>query len=319
LRDYILAQLSQGAGTYISGQTLANELHISKVAVWKHIEALKGLGYDIVAVRNKGYALRPSPYGFHADTVRSSLRTQFVGQNLVYYPQVASTSDTLRRLALQKELPEGYTVVAGSQEVGKGRKGSAWESPPGGLWFSCYFRPELPAAQMPLFSVVFSVAVQVAVQAATGISLSLQWPNDLYYRDAKICGLLLEFQGEMERTDYLILGAGLYLNRGQGGGHVTLGDLTGADYDLNRLLLTLLSQLEAEYLDFRAGGFPEQLARYKRGLRHWGKNLSVSSAGQKFTGRNTDVSEQGFLILEAPDHTRRVLVSGDIDFIEETE
>jgi BirA family biotin operon repressor/biotin-[acetyl-CoA-carboxylase] ligase len=240
---------------------------------------------------------------------------------LDYHPSVLSTNETLKNLLINKTLPEGYTVTAGSQDMGKGRKGSDWASPQGGLWFSCYFRPELPVARMPLFSVVFSVAMMEAVRDATGAEIMIQWPNDLYCRDVKICGMLLEFKGEMERTDYLILGAGLYVNRQKAGDkvHVSLSALTGREYNLNDLLITALQGLETAYVEFMRGGFQEQLQRYKTHCRHWRKKIQLRSAGRVYVGQHADVDDSGFLILEDANHMRHRIVSGDIQSVEEME
>ncbi|MGE5391896.1 MAG: biotin operon repressor, partial [Deltaproteobacteria bacterium] len=158
-RDSVLAELTAHQDNYISGQELAERLNISRVAIWKHIEALKEQGYDIRAVSGRGYQLVSRGGLVDAQAVQCLLGDAVIGRRIIYLPRVDSTNEAIKRMRLDPGLEEGTVLVAGTQERGKGRMGRHWESPPGGLWFSVYLKPRIPLENIALLSLVFSVAI----------------------------------------------------------------------------------------------------------------------------------------------------------------
>ena len=318
LREIILTRLKEQMDSFVSGQALADEFLVSKVAIWKHIEALKALGYNIVAVQNRGYRLLPSPSGFHAATAQAKLNTNFLGRTLEYFPEVASTNEVIKqKLAAGENLPNGYTVVAARQQTGKGRKGSSWDSPLGGLWFSGLFLPMLPAVQLSLFSVAFSVAVAEVLEELTALQMQIHWPNAIYTAETKICGMLLEAQGELERIERLILGAGIYanqaLNQQESLDHPTLEFLTGETYDLNQLCSLLLNRIELSYQELVTKGAQKLLESYKMRLRYIGDVITVTTPQAVIKGKFLDLDHNGFLLIEDEKSQQRLLIpAGDI-------
>ncbi len=155
-KEQILQKLRASAGSYLSGESLSEEFGISRTTVWKHINALRAEGYAISSVTNRGYCLQEEPDILTAESIRASLPTQVIGQNLVVLPVTDSTNNEAKRMALQGA-PHGTVVIAEEQTGGKGRLGRAWRSPPGrGLWFSLLLRPHCSpqqASRMTLLAV----------------------------------------------------------------------------------------------------------------------------------------------------------------------
>ena len=69
---------------HISGEEISHELGISRVAIWKHIQELKNLGYDITAVPHLGYKVLSCPDRLFPWEIKSSLRNKFIGRNIYY-------------------------------------------------------------------------------------------------------------------------------------------------------------------------------------------------------------------------------------------
>lgn len=305
MREQILKELLQNRDNFISGSQLARRLGISRVAVWKHIEALKEEGYEITGVSGRGYQLNDKGV-IIPEVIKASLGGQLIGREIVYYPQLDSSSEALKRSLKDKVIEEGTVYVAGKQDQGKGRRGRRWESPAGGLWFSFLLRPDLAVSQIALLSLTFAVALAKSLKNLGPVYI--KWPNDIYYRDKKIAGILLEISGEIDSADYLIVGIGLNLNIKQADfpepvapGATSLMEEGGKKIAANDMLIALLQELNRYYQQFLQTGFAGIRIEFKSLCMHLGKEIEVVQGPKRIHGINSDIGEMGNLIIESQD------------------
>lgn len=152
-----------------------------------------------------------APFDFRALRQRLEERA-FVEQAAVaVLSSVDSTSDYLRtHWPRQAEAGASWSVcVAETQTAGRGRHGHHWQSEPGaGLWFSCAV-PVVPwtADVVPPLSLVVASEL-IRVLNAVGFDIGLKWPNDLWHRDRKVGGLLVEQMGAGQ-SRYWLIGVGI--------------------------------------------------------------------------------------------------------------
>ena len=99
---------------------MADLIGCSRTAVWKHIEELRKEGFELEAVRRKGYRIVNTLEKVSADEIRLGLKTEFMGQNIYYEETVDSTQKIAHRLSMENA-PEGTLVIADEQLQGKGR------------------------------------------------------------------------------------------------------------------------------------------------------------------------------------------------------
>ena len=83
---------------YVSGQALAEELGVSRQAVWKGVNALKESGYEIASTPNKGYKLVSPPEFLNAEAIKNELHTEVIGREVIVLDSVDSTNDYLKEL-----------------------------------------------------------------------------------------------------------------------------------------------------------------------------------------------------------------------------
>jgi BirA family biotin operon repressor/biotin-[acetyl-CoA-carboxylase] ligase len=186
----------------VSGPTLADELGVSRAAVWKHVEALREAGFGIESDAD-GYAVQSIPdYG--GDAIAFGLDVPYAVE---YHDHLPSTNDRARELAV--EGAEDALVVAGEQTGGRGRLDRPWASPPGGVYASLLVRPDRPPAHAPVFTLAAAVAVTRACREA-GVEAVIKWPNDVLVAgsEKKLAGILTEMEGEADRISWLIVGVG---------------------------------------------------------------------------------------------------------------
>ena len=183
---------------YISGEDLADQLGVTRAAVWKQIEVLRELGYEIKAFPRKGYLLCSKPDRLYPWEVGKGLNTQLVGKNMEYYDELPSTN--LQAKEMLGSLSEGTVILAESQTQGRGRLGRNWFSPPGiGIWMSLVLSPKLPPVELPKLTLVAAVALSQAIFEVLGVRPLVKWPNDLYLNGRKISGILTELVGERDQ------------------------------------------------------------------------------------------------------------------------
>jgi BirA family biotin operon repressor/biotin-[acetyl-CoA-carboxylase] ligase len=122
-----------------------------------------------------------------------------------YFERVGSTMDVIHRLA-EEGAEVGTAVMAGEQLEGRGSRGRAWYSPPGGLWLSVLLRP--PAASVEVISLRAGLAVAEAMELLS-IRLELKWPNDFMLAGRKAGGVLCEARWQGDALGWTAVGVGM--------------------------------------------------------------------------------------------------------------
>lgn len=136
LKENIISILESNKGLFISGEKLANDLNVSRAAVWKVIKSLKNEGYDILSVSNKGYALSKETDMLSSKIIKDNMPKYRDKFSLVIYKTVESTNIVARGMAMNGA-DSGTVVIAEEQTSGYGRNGKSFFSPYGtGIYMS---------------------------------------------------------------------------------------------------------------------------------------------------------------------------------------
>ena len=315
----LLACLKETPGRWISGESISNRLGISRTAVWKQINNLRGDGHKIQSAPRKGYRLEQSADILSADEISSCLTTRIMGRpSIVVFKQTDSTNQQAKLLAVQGA-PEGTTVAAESQTSGRGRRGRTWLSPSGqGLCLSIILRPPLAPAQAPQITLMAAVAIARTLEA-WGVQANIKWPNDILVEDRKIAGILTEISTEMDQVDWVVVGLGLNVNtpahkipsaiRGQA---TSVQIQKGHPLSRTELLCDLLHSFETCYEQLKAEGFGPIMKQWRRMSDIIGQQVFVDVMGTRHRGTVAAVDDDGVLILEDEEGRTRRIFSGDV-------
>src|SRR3954470_15609629 len=175
----VLRVLADHATVVVSGTKLADEIGISRSAVWRSVEHLRELGVAIAGHPRTGYQLERVPDLLLAEFLQPLIRGTIFSGNIHHYFRAGSTNAQAMQAAAAGE-PEGAVFLAEEQTAGRGRGGHAWESPNGvGIYCSVLLRPQLAPADVLPLTLAAGLAVVDAVHRVTGLSPDLRWPNDL--------------------------------------------------------------------------------------------------------------------------------------------
>ena len=205
-KQALLQALSAAEGAYISGQQLAEALGVSRAAVHKAAQALLAQGYALDSAPRRGYRLAGGD-PFCAEAVGE------YDAPIYLYDKLESSNRTAKTLALEGA-PHGTMVLTSQQTAGRGRMGRGFESPAGlGLYLSMLWRPVAsPEGLLPLTAMV-SASAALAIRRVTGADVRIKWPNDIYWKDKKICGTLIENDLTGIHISRSISGTGVNLNQ----------------------------------------------------------------------------------------------------------
>ena len=302
---------------FISGELISKKLNISRTAVWKKIQNLKKLGYNIESVKNRGYRLISKPDIPLSEEVLFELNTNIVGKNVYYFRSLESTNLFAKEL-IKKNAEEGTIVVADIQTKGRGRKDRSWFSPEGGLWFSVILYPNIPTQYAMLITMATSISIVQAIKELTGLSAVIKWPNDLLLEGKKICGILTELDAELDRINYSVVGVGINVN------NVLEDELCNKANSIFNIYNSKISRVDLlrliiKYLDVNYAKLISNDYNYIREL--WfentdiiGRNVRLKLEKYEIEGIVIDIDDTGALILENIDKKIKI-VSGDLEFI----
>jgi BirA family transcriptional regulator, biotin operon repressor / biotin---[acetyl-CoA-carboxylase] ligase len=287
----------------ISGEQLSATLGISRVSVWKHIHKLQELGYQIMSTPN-GYRLIDSP--------DIPFPWEFADRdfNILYYPEVSSTMDTAKDLA-RKNCPDFTVVVAGRQTRGRGRLKRQWLSDDGGLYFTMVLRPDIPVLMSSRVNFLASLTLARVLRELFQIDAAVKWPNDILVDDHKISGMLSELEAETDRVLFISIGMGINVNNDPSEvelGASSLKKIIGREISKKMLLTRFLAEFEGHT---KRADFENVISEWKRYTVTLNRRVKIVTHKEVSDGLAVDVEQDGALVLELADGTRKKIVYGD--------
>lgn len=311
-----IINLLRQRGTYVSGQELCERFGVSRTAVWKAVEQLKKDGYQIEAVKNRGYLLKEDAARVFGRTeIESRLKTDWVGQTFHYYDAIDSTNIQAKRLA-EEGAPNGTLVVADQQSAGRGRRGRGWNSPAGtNLYFTLLLRPEIKPEKASMLTLVMALAVARAIGKDAGI----KWPNDIVLDGRKACGILTELSLSVEQgnIDYLVIGVGINVAKQEFPeelqGHAIALEEIFPQVSRSELLNAILTAFEEAYGHFIERGDLSALKEdYNALLVNLGRQVRVLDPKGEYDGIARGIRDTGELIVELSTGELRDVYAGEV-------
>jgi BirA family transcriptional regulator, biotin operon repressor / biotin---[acetyl-CoA-carboxylase] ligase len=234
---------------------------------------------------------------------KSDADTLFIGRYYLFIPQTESTNITLKNLIANTNLPEGAVISTGFQSVGRGQAGTKWESGiDKNILLSILLNPKFlkVSRQFSLSQAVCLGILDFINNLIPGQPVQIKWPNDIYVRSRKICGILIENTLKGEIIENTIIGIGINVNEVQTVKERTsLKSITGLDYDLRALEKLLFSFIEARYLQLQS--YADFIAKdYQDNLYGFGKHLQFKNlvTDQPLHGIIIGINTDGRLIIE---------------------
>lgn len=192
---------------------------------------------------------------------------------LIHIPETDSTNNYLSKLSDKETVPEFTVVQSDFQTAGKGQRGNSWETEKGkNLLFSVILYPTfLEARRQFILSQIVSLSIKEELDRWTE-DISIKWPNDIYWKDKKICGILIENDLTGTHIARSILGIGININQktfiSDAPNPISLKQITGQEYDATSILKAVMQRIRNYYSLLKQGDITPIIQRYQNALFH---------------------------------------------------
>lgn len=249
----------------------------------------------------------------------------------MYIPETHSTSSLLREL-YQEHLPHMFSIRTDFQTAGRGQAGNSWESEAGkNLLFSTLLRYEgIHAASQWRLSMLVAVALwDTLAKYLSPELLTIKWPNDIYYGDKKLVGILIENSLSGQYVGHSIVGIGVNVNQtkwlSNAPNPISMKEITGEEYDVEALMNEWISSMKSWELrttEEIKTAYVQHL--YRRNGWHLYVEREVSIAPTaiakkgiegSFLAEITNITEQGELILRLQNNEEKIYHFKQIRFV----
>ena len=231
-----------------------------------------------------------------------------------------STNDLLQALVKEKDLDEGSMISTDFQIRGRGVSANVWESAMGeNVLCSILLCPTfLPIKQQFLISQVVSLAIADVLSSYTQ-EIYIKWPNDIYWQDKKIAGILIENNLQNSVIATCIIGIGLNNNQthfqSKAPNPISLAQITGAQYDTHAMAKEIRNAIFNRYIQLIKEETCMLQKEYgSRLYRRTGKFLFEDKNG-KFSASIDTVTAEGYLILKREDNKMQKYSFKEVSFI----
>ncbi len=298
-------QILRGSSEFVSGESIAENLGVTRAQIFKIVRKLERLGYRFE--RKKGYKLLESPdLPFPWE----------LGENVILFEETKSTQDDVRKLFDSSKIRDGFWVLALTQKKGKGRMGRVWESPKGNFYGSVLLETDIPMKDIVKISLLGGLVVfKTLKNFNVSEEIKIKWPNDVWviFKDGrvrKISGCIAEAFGEPEKTKYVVLGIGVNVKSSP------IKDVSASlseiatQVSLVDFTRNLLSNFDNVWRSFVAGRWFELKTEIEDNM--WKGRIRVKYDSKEFEGLSSGIAEDGSLIVQKDDANFENVYYGDV-------
>lgn len=239
---------------------------------------------------------------------------------IIYIEKTDSTNSCLKQLLQDEKPEEGTVLVTNHQTAGRGQRGNSWEAEKGkNLTFSMVLYPHfIPIDKQFILSQLVSLAIKDVLSEYTS-EITIKWPNDIYWQEKKIVGILIENTLSENGLENSILGVGINVNQkvfiSDAPNPISLNQITGKEYDLRSLLETIQNKILYYYEKVRSGYSNTVIEDYKRNLFRKDGYYLYNDREKDFLAKIKDIQLTGHLILETESGEERTFAFKEVKYV----
>lgn len=239
-------------------------------------------------------------------------------RTIIHLKETVSTNAYIKELCKSNTVEEGLVVCADFQTAGRGQKGNSWESEAKkNLLFSMVLYPQfIEANEQFIISQLVSVAIKNVLDKYTD-NISIKWPNDIYWKQQKICGLLIENDLMECIITQSVIGVGLNVNqqefRSDAPNPVSLKQILGCDNEKEIILKEIIEEILLQY-NIAKKDTKSIADKYKQHLYRKDGYYNYSDGETSFKAKIEDVETSGILVLKTDTGMLRKFAFKEVTF-----
>lgn len=226
-------------------------------------------------------------------------KTQILGKNIVYLTSCHSTNDYASELIQKNQFFNGTIVITENQTSGKGQRGNVWLSEANkNLMFSIILQPDfLPANEQFNLNIAVSLGIQDCLENYLKENLSIKWPNDIFFVDKKIGGVLIENTLVGKNINTSIIGIGININQSDFliDTASSLLNILGKEQNIRAIAESLFEKIEKRYLQLMNNEIAILKEEYVSKLYRINRKVLFKDENGTFEGEIVGISEFGKL------------------------
>jgi BirA family transcriptional regulator, biotin operon repressor / biotin---[acetyl-CoA-carboxylase] ligase len=225
-----------------------------------------------------------------------------IGKPFIELLTVESTNNYAMGLVRAGMAQHGTVVFTHEQTKGKGQRNKEWISQRGrNIAMSVVIEPGLPASELFLLSMMTAISVCDLFKNYVDQDIKIKWPNDIYWRDRKAAGILIENLWQGSEWKFAVAGIGININQTDFGDlaprAVSLKEISGKDFEPMVLAKDLCTILEKKYGSLRKSS-AEVIDEYKTHLYKRNELVKLKKESRVFEATIKDVDTNGELIVQ---------------------
>lgn len=321
MKSEILKMLRE-AEDYVSGQQICEKFGVSRTAVWKVIRQLQAEGYEVQAVRNRGYRIAGSPDVMTKEELESLMQTEWAGRNIVYYAETDSTNLRIKQLG-DEGAPHGTLAVADMQTAGRGRRGRSWSSPAGSsIYMSILLRPDIAPEKAPMLTLVMACSVAQGImdcgEECGNPQVMIKWPNDIIINGKKLVGILTEMSTQIDYINHVTVGVGINVNSAEFPEEIketatSLRKECGHTVRRAPIIAAIMKRLEENYERFlETQDLTGLQENYSAMLINKDRDVLIIGGKEQYKAHALGISSTGELVIRREDGTVEEVNAGEV-------
>ncbi|OFX44990.1 MAG: biotin--[acetyl-CoA-carboxylase] ligase [Bacteroidetes bacterium GWA2_30_7] len=232
-----------------------------------------------------------------------------IGKQIINIESIDSTMSYVKNNLINSDKNEGIIVSCISQTDGRGQLNNFWESEAGkNITISFFIKPKdfIDISDQFKISVLVAVSVYDFIKMHVNKNVSIKWPNDVYYENKKIAGILIEHSIELNKLESTLIGIGININqeifKSDAPNPISLKSITNQTYNLETLIIQLADILNKNMFVLKTN---YQILKdiYLKNLFHKNTFHKYIYKNNNILAKITDINNYGHLILETEEGT----------------
>lgn len=231
-------------------------------------------------------------------------KTKIVGKNLVYLPSCHSTNQIALKLIQNQDSQNGTLVITENQTEGKGQRGNSWESEIGkNITMSIVLETNfIPINSIFDLNRLVSLSILDVLKKLDSQNFKIKWPNDIFYENKKIGGILIENIISANSLSKSVIGIGLNINQEkfESPQASSIKNLFGGrHFEIEGIIEEICEKLEFRTESYRNSTANLLNDEYLANLLNYNKLSKYKDKNENFfEGKIVEVNQHGNLILE---------------------